>query len=127
MNAQDAAQMKDYRGGDRHAGPLVNNDQLPANMVSATPERLVTALLALQTQARSARELIHRLRDGNVQANLEAVDEAHNLLRRSQEVIKVMPRECFVIVEAARLLSTPIPDVTVMDLVFTGLISLDIR
>jgi len=96
-------------------------------MVFSTPERLKTALIALQTQARSASDLIGCFRSGNVEENTKTADAAQDRLRSSQEVIKVMPRECFIIVEAARLLGKPIPDVSVQDLAFTGLIALDFR
>ena len=101
----------------------LHSDQVPPNMVASTPERIKTALLALQTQARSASELIGCLREGKNAA--EHVDDAKKRLRTSQAVIRVMPRECFVVVEAARLLGKPIPDVTLKDLAFTGLIALN--
>ncbi|MCU1737544.1 MULTISPECIES: hypothetical protein [unclassified Pseudomonas] len=104
---------------------VLNNHQLPPNMVSSTPERLKTALVALQMQARSASDLIGCFRTGNEEDNLKSADVALDRLRSSQEVMKVMPRECFIIVEAARLLGKPIPDVSVQDLAFTGLIALD--
>ena len=103
---------------------LVRNEQLPPNMVAATPERIKTALLALQAQARSASELVSVLRNC---ANSEVIaDNAAEQLRASQEVIKAMPRECFIVVEAARLLGKPIPDVSLKDIAFTGLIALNI-
>lgn len=103
---------------------LVRNEQLPPNMVAATPERLKMALLALQAQARSASELVAVLRHGgNAQAG---ADNAAEQLRASQEIIKTMPRECFIVVEGARLLGKPIPDITLRDLAFTGLIALNI-
>ncbi len=106
---------------------VLNNHQVPPNMVFSTPERMKTALIALQTQARSASDLIGCFRSGNVEANIKSADAAQDQLRSSQEVIKVMPRECFIIVEAARLLGKPIPEVSVQDLAFTGLIALDYR
>jgi hypothetical protein len=101
----------------------LRSDQVPPNMVASTPERIKTALLALQTQASSASELIGCLREGKNAAELVEAAKAH--LRTSQEIIRVMPRECFVVVEAARLLGKPIPDVTLKDLAFTGLIVLN--
>ncbi|NWC90515.1 hypothetical protein [Pseudomonas reactans] len=106
---------------------VLNNHQVPPNMIAATPERLKTALIALQTQARSASDLIGCLRGGSVEENSKSADAAEDRLRSSQEVIRVMSRECFIIVEAARLLGKPIPDVSVQDLAFTGLIALDYR
>ncbi|MOA24706.1 hypothetical protein D3C78_1453960 [compost metagenome] len=106
---------------------VLTNHLVPPNMVCSTPERLKTALLALQTQARSASELIGCFRSGNMEDDLKAADAARDRLRTSQEVIMVMPRECFIVVEAARLLGKPIPEVTVQELAFTGLIALDYR
>ncbi|AXQ51006.1 hypothetical protein DZC31_30320 (plasmid) [Stenotrophomonas rhizophila] len=94
---------------------------VPSNMVSSTPDRLNAALAALQSQARSASELIGFLKIG------VPADDAKDRLRNSQEVINGMPNECFIIVEAARLLGKPIPHVSVQDLAFTGLIALDWR
>lgn len=111
--------------GRRSRLAVLNNHQLPPNMVSTTPERLKTALVALQRQACSASDLIEYFKSGKDEDNLKAVDAALDRLRSSQEVMKVMPRECFIIVEAARLLGKPIPDVRVQDLAFSGLIALD--
>lgn len=104
---------------------VLNNHQLPPNMVSTTPERLKTALVALQMQARSASELIGCFKKGNDEENLKIADVALERVRSSQEVIKIMPRECFILIEAARLLGKPIPEVSVQDLAFTGLIAFD--
>ncbi|UST77163.1 hypothetical protein [Pseudomonas siliginis] len=104
---------------------MLNNNSVPPNMVSSTPERLKTALTALQAQARSASELIGCFKNGDVDENMMKADQARDRLHSSQEVIRVMPRECFIIVEAARLLGKPIPHVSVQDLAFTGLIALD--
>lgn len=111
--------------GRRSRLAVLNNHQLPPNMVTSTPERLKTALVALQLQACSASDLIGCFKSGKDEDNLKSVDAALDRLRSSQEVMKVMPRECFVIVEAARLLGKPIPDVSVQDLAFTGLIAFD--
>ncbi|MDQ0655197.1 hypothetical protein [Pseudomonas cedrina] len=111
--------------GMRSRLAVLNNHQLPPNMVSSTPERLKIALVALQTQAHSASDLIGCLKRGKDEDNLKTPDAALDRLRNSQEVMRVMPRECFIIVEAARLLGKPIPDVSVQDLAFTGLIALD--
>lgn len=115
-----------FPSGESHSRlTVLNNFQLPPNMVSSTPERLKTALVALQMQARSAVDLIGCIKIGKDEDNLKSADAALDRLRNSQEVIKVMPRECFIIVEAARLLGKPIPDVSVQDLAFTGLFALD--
>lgn len=102
----------------------VRNEQLPPNMVAVTPERLKTALVALQAQARSASELVAAMKDGSCAR--EHADEATQRLRAAQETIKALPRECFIVVEGARLLGKPIPDVTLQDLAFTGLIALNV-
>lgn len=126
MTDLQAASSLSFPSADKRSRlAVLNNHQLPPNMVSSTPERLKTALVALQTQARSASDLIGCFKRGKDEDNLKTADAALDRLRSSQEVMRVMPRECFIIVEAARLLGKPIPDVSVQDLAFTGLIALD--
>lgn len=105
----------------------LNNSAVPPNMTVSSPERIYTALSALQRQARSASELIGHMREAKHSDRLDVISEAFERLEGSQSVIRTMPRECFVVIEAARLLGKPIPDVTVQDLVFTGLIALEIH
>lgn len=104
---------------------VIANEHLPANMVASSPERLKVALVALQNQARYASQYILAMRshDGNVSFSGEAVDE----LRKSQEVIKTMQRECFIIIEGAKLARKPVPELCLHDLAFTGLIALNLR